>query len=261
MVYPLPLAALKALVLAFCALLAGTGFPGTAQATQRMLVAFVPDTNWPPYLLGNTEDQPIGLLPDLLREVLEPLGYGVRFLHLPNKRGWVMLDSGEVDLHFKAREWVPNADDYLWSDPVFDSENVLLSSRKRPLDFDTLDDLKGLRIAVISSFVYPRLNELFTSGEAVRIPVDSPFSMLNLVDMGRVDAAVVNRSETQWLFQNRPKLHGERFVLTEKALDVSPYRFVFTKRKNWAPLMERINEQLATMKADGRLDEILQRYR
>jgi ABC-type amino acid transport/signal transduction systems, periplasmic component/domain len=243
-------------------LMVASGVLGTSGAARgECLVAFIPDTNWPPYLIEDSGGKLSGLLPDLLQEVLNPLGFEVKLLRLPNKRGWVMLDSGEVDLHLKAREWVPNAEDYLWSDPLFDSEDVLLYSRERPIRFDTLEDLVGLRIAVVNSFVYPGLDEMFAAGEADRVPLDSPFAMLDLVAMGRADAAVVNRAETLWLFRNRPELHGKRFALTDVATDISPYRFVFTKQKSWAPLLEKINQELAAMKADGRLDEILHRYR
>lgn len=247
-----------------CLLLLGGVFSAIGEAQESELVAFMPDTDWPPYLVEDDSEHPSamhGLLPELFRAVLGPLGYRVRLLRLPNKRGWRMLDSGEVDLHVKAREWVPDAENYCWSDPLFDSENVLLFSRERPVRFGNLEDLIGLRVAVIGSFFYPGLDELVAAGLTDRVAVDSPYAMLELVDMGRADVAVVNRAETLWLFRTRPELRGERFGLSRAALDVSPYRFVFSKEKDWTTLIRRINERLAAMRADGSLEALLFRYR
>lgn len=251
----------RVLIILVGVLVVSSVFCGVVTADEQELVAFVPDTDWPPYLVESEDGELKGLFPDLLRAVVEPLGYKVRMLRLPNRRGWRMLDAGEVDLHFKAKEWVHNVDDYLWSETLFNSEDVLLYSKERTLYFDSIRDLEGLRIAVVRSFVYPELAELFTSGKAQAVQVDSPFAMLDLVALGRVDAAVVNRAETLWLFRTRPELNGDRFDLTQKAMSVFPYRFVFSRQKNWASFIEKLDTELKAMKADGRMKNLVDRYR
>lgn len=232
-----------------------------AHAENPTLTAFIPDTDWPPYLVQQESGQYHGLFPDLLHELIEPLGYSISMLRLPNKRGWRMLDAGTVDIHFKAKKWVSNADEYQWSDPLFESEDVLLYSKDRPISFTSVDDLAGLRIAVVESFVYPGLDPLFRTGKAQAVSVDSPFTMLRLVDIGRVDAASVNRAETLWLFREHPETYGSRFALTELATDSASYRIVFSKNKDWTSLIERLNARIAEMKADGRFKALLAKYR
>jgi hypothetical protein len=36
--------------------------------------------------------------------------------------------------------------------------------------------------------------------------------------------------------------------------------FMFTAKRNWAPFIEMFNNELSAMKADGRLDAIVQKY-
>ncbi len=74
-------------------------------AGEKPIVMFVPDTQWPPYYVDESSDSGGSILIEVLKAVAEPMGYTIQTKTLPNKRGWFMLENGEVDAHAKAKEW------------------------------------------------------------------------------------------------------------------------------------------------------------
>jgi len=232
-----------------------------AEAAETAITMFVPDTDWPPYLIDDPEYPGGGVFVEILRAAAEPLGYTVKTLRLPNQRGWMMLENGTIDVHAKALEWVPNANDFLWTDPFMQSEDVLLYPANAPLKHSSPLDLYGKSVAAIKGFIYPVLEPHFGPDKIQRIDVASPYAMLELLALGRADAALVNRAETQWLLRNKPELKPERFVLDKTPCDSASYRFAFTKKGHWQPFIKKFNETLKAMREDGRLTAILNKYR
>ena len=235
-------------------------FPAKAFAEDKTIVMFIPDTDWPPYLIDDPKFPGGGVLVDVLTAVAAPLGYTVETKRLPNKRGWMMLDKGEVDVHAKAKEWVKHPDMYLWTEPFMVNEDVMIYPANKPLHYTTPEKLYGKTVAAMDGFVYPALEPHFASYKITRRGVASPFAMLELVARERVDAALVNRSETQWLFRNRPDLGPERFVMDETPFDSAGYRYAFTKEGDWQPFIDAFNASLEEMKKNGKLQEILSKY-
>nr|WP_287412498.1 ABC transporter substrate-binding protein [Pseudodesulfovibrio sp.] len=232
-----------------------------AEAAETTITMFVPDTDWPPYIMNNPEYPDGGVFVEILRAVATPLGYTVTTLPLPNQRGWMMLENGTVDVHAKAIEWVPNAKDFLWTASFMQSEDVLLSPTDKPLEYSSPQKLYGKSIATIKGFIYPVFEPHFGPNKIERIDVTSPYAMLELLTLGRADAALVNRVETQWLMRNKPELNPNRFILDDTPCDSASYRFAFTRKGHWQPFIKEFNKTLKTMQKDGRLQAILDKYR
>ncbi|MDD3313588.1 transporter substrate-binding domain-containing protein, partial [Pseudodesulfovibrio sp.] len=226
-------------LLAALMLLAAAALPGLAAET-RELTLFLPDTDWPPYVPKGAEGAEGGVFGELLRAIVEPLGYTVKVRFLPERRGWEMLDSGLVDVHVKAREWVEDPDKYLWSEPFLLNKDVLLYSAARPLEYTSPEALYGLSVAAIRGFLYPVFEPHFGPGRITRVDVATPYAMLGLLERNRVAAALVNRSETEWMLRHTPSIDPSRFRLDRHDFDRAQYRFLFSPRSDWRPLIARI---------------------
>ena len=231
--------------------------PARAAESQR-LTLFLPDTDWPPYV---TQEGEGGVFSELLSAIAEPLGYRVNVEFLPDRRGWEMLDTGQVDVHVKAKKWVADPDKYLWTEPFLEHEDVLLYSAKSDLEYTSPEALYGKSVAAIRSFRYPVFDPHFGPGKITRVDVGSPRAMLALLELGRVDAALVNRAETQWMLRHTPGTDPSAFRLDKTSFDTAQYRFLFSRKAKWEPLIKRINAALAAMKRDGLLHAMLNRYR
>lgn len=237
--------------------------PSLSRATDhdKTMIIFIPDTDWPPYLINDPQYPGGGVLMEVLRAVAEPLGYKVTPERLPNKRGWYLLDQGDVHVHAKAKEWVTNPDDYLWTEPFMQHEGVLLYRYGSRIQYTGPEALYGKKLTCIKGFIYPELEEHFGPDKITRVDVTSPFAMLELLGRGRVDAAIVNKNETLWLFRNRPDLKPQRFRMDETPCEAAGYRYVFTNDKSWLPFINEFNKRIKEMKRNGELKAILDQYR
>lgn len=236
-------------------------FPLSALASQhKTITLFLPNTNWPPYLIHNEQGPEGGLFAEILEKIAEPMGYNVIVKFLPDKRGWLLLDAGDVDAHVKAKEWVAEPEKYYWTDPFLLSEDVLLYSRDCQIQYDSPESLYGRHVAAIESFVYPALESHFRQKNIYRVNVSFPCTMLDLLEYERVDAAIVNRAETKWLMRFRPDLGIDRFRMDETPLGSAEYRYLFTRKQDWQPFIDDFNQALRDMKKDGRLKAIIDKY-
>jgi len=250
-----PIVALLACLMSLGGIL--TALPGHA-AEKQELILFLPDTDWPPFV---TQESDGGVFGELLRAIVEPMGYSVRVRSLPERRGWEMLDDGLVDVHVKAREWVDEPDKYLWSEPFMLNEDVLLYAAARPLEYTTPEALYGISVATIRGFFYPPFEPHFGPGKITRVDVATPYAMLDLLERNRVAAALVNRAETEWMLHHTPSIDPSRFVLDKRDFDQAQYRFLFSRKSGRKALVAKIDKALTAMRRDGRLKAILDKYR
>lgn len=232
-----------------------------AAGENKTIIMFIPDTDWPPYLIDDPRYPGGGVLLEVFKAIAEPMGYTVETKRLPNKRGWLLLNRGDVHVHAKALEWVEIPENYLWSEPFMQHEGVLLYPADSNLEYTTPEALYGKTLVGIEGFIYPGLEAHFDQGKINRINVTSPFAMLDILKLRRADAAIVNKDETLWLFKNRPELEPERFRLELTPHGKADYRYVFTKDARWIPFIEEFNIRLSEMKSNGELDAILNQYR
>lgn len=235
--------------------------PSFAGPDDKVIRMFLPDTDWPPYLIDDPRYPGGGVLLEVMKGVAEPMGYEIKVERLPDKRGWYLLEKGDVDVHAKAQVWVTDPDRFLWTEPFMEHEGVLLYPVESRIRFTGNKSLYGQRVVAIQGFIYPAFEQDFQSGRIIRVDVTCPYAMLELLARGRADAALVNRSETLWLFANRPELQPERFRMEDKPYDSAGYRYVFTKEDRWKPFIRVFDRRIREMKADGQLDAILDKYR
>lgn len=252
-----PVSLLFTMVLLCCNLLFLTG-PATAE--DKVLRVGAPDEGWPPFIMPVKEVGYRGIMGDVLTTIAEKVGYTVEFHTLPEKRLQLYLTDGTIDAYPKALEWVEDPSLYRWTEPVLNVEDMVIIRKLSP-KASVPATLLGLNLGVIHGYSYPKLNELFADGSIRRHDAKTLDNLLCMLDHGHVDAIIANPIVTNWTIKNNDPLKGASFLCSTKPLDSAPYRFAFTKAWDSSRLVEFINDELATMKKDGRLEAILNKYR
>ncbi len=237
------------------------GFVATARATpqnKEIIVGFN-SVAWPPYLIKETNGKIHGIMIDVIKEIAAKHGFSVKIMELPEKRAIRGMVSGEIDAYSKAKEWVAEPDAYLWTDPVVESTDVLIFPKDRPVDFETPDDLTGKTIGAILGYRYPTLEPYFADGRIERDDVKKDSLMLRKLLRGRDDAAIINKLVAFWVIRKNPEFKG-KFAFSETPVGTAGCRVMFTAKQNWQPFIALFNKELALMKTDGRLNEIIRKY-
>jgi polar amino acid transport system substrate-binding protein len=249
------LGAVLVLCPSFWALAADGGVPS-------VVVVGSPPEGWPPFLIPPPGDAcGRGIMLDVMAEITRSLGCESRLELYPEKRSRLLLSEGGIHAYPKAREWMDDPEEYVWSDAVVVSSDVLVSRSGEPLLADSLDDMAGLSIGVIHGFHYPAISRAVAAGTVTTYPARDTEAALRMLQRGHVDTVVTNRAVAEWIIRNRSDLHAADFVFAAKPIDSAPYRFAFFKSGQWQRFAELFNAELAAMKRDGRLDRILARYR
>ncbi|MBL3824326.1 MULTISPECIES: substrate-binding periplasmic protein [unclassified Marinobacter] len=217
----------------------------------------VSPNGYPPYLIVH-QNQPSGIMWDVVSVVARRLGYTVIAEQIPRKRVDQMLLEGYIDGTPRAREWADDPEQFLFTDPVVDIEEVFFVPAQSGFSYESPDDLVSKTIVTHLGYRYPLLEPYFEEGRIRRFDVSRDKDMFTFVLHGdRFDAAVADRLVGKWILRNEGL--RQHFDITRES--ISNYGFRLMLRKDWHSFANRFNEELAKMKENGELDAILANYR
>jgi polar amino acid transport system substrate-binding protein len=220
----------------------------------------VTSDGWPPYIFVNDGDIS-GIAIDVLRTISEKGGYVLQIGVYPARRADRLVREGLLDAILDAKEWAPEPELFLWTDPIIDSEDLLISSKDNPIVFEKIDDLFGKTIGTRFNYMYPTLERYFKVGSIQRVDARSDTAMLKMVYSGRTDAAVINKWVALWVLKQEDQLKYADFVFSKQLIDRAGYCVMFTSHYDWLPFIGFFNAELHAMKQDGRFSNIISKYR
>lgn len=176
---------------------------GTVQAHALRLLG--PDY-WCPFSCtqGATRQ---GFAIDILRAVLQPLGYDIRFANMNYSRALLMLRQGHYDAI--AAVFPAEAPDLLFSKEAIARNRYCVYARPDSRwAYRQPADLAGKRTGMIRGYDYgPRLNA-WRDRQGARIELHSGDlvvpRMLDKVRLGRLDALVEDENVVDWLQDQQP---------------------------------------------------------
>lgn len=228
-----------------------------SQDSERVFRFNVSPNGYPPYLI-NEEGKQSGIMWDVVTVIADRLDYEVVPEKIPRKRVDQMLSEGYIDATTRAKEWTDNPDEFAFTDPVVNIEEVLFVPKGSDLQFENLEDLFSRTLVTHLGYHYPALEPHFESGKITRFDVSRDKDMFSYVLHGNdMDAAVADRLVGKWILLNEDMQN--QFRTTSTTLSEYGFRLMF--RKDWAGFAESFNRELEAMQENGELDEILSNYR
>lgn len=232
--------------------------PSAFASKEKQVFRFnVSPNGYPPYLIVH-QNQPSGIMWDVVSVVAQRLGYRVIAEQIPRKRVDQMLLDGYIDATPRAREWADDPEKFLFTDAIVDIEEVFFVPAQSSFYYESPDDLISKTIVTHLGYRYPLLEPYFEEGRIRRFDVSRDKDMFTLVLHGdRFDAAVADRLVGKWILRNEGL--RQHFDISNES--ISNYGFRLMLRKDWQSFASQFNEELAKMKANGELDAILANYR
>jgi polar amino acid transport system substrate-binding protein len=212
---------------------------------------------YPPYMIKEAGKQSSGIMVEILQIIASKHGYVVKTKGVPRKRVDNQLKTGGLDATARAKEWVPNPENYEFTDVIVRASDVLFSLEKTPITFQKIEDLFGKRIGAHLGYKYPMLDIYFKDNRISRNDTANETAMLTMVLKERTDAAVINELVGKWLI--RQKHWQGKFVVSEKEIGGFDYRIMFNKK--WRSFVQKFNQELTLMKQNGELERIISKYK
>ncbi|MBC7369978.1 MAG: transporter substrate-binding domain-containing protein, partial [Bdellovibrionaceae bacterium] len=176
-------------------------------------------------------------------------GFKIEMIPLPMKRMGPELISGNISfICYTLEAWLPSVkEQVLWSDVIFNNQNLLVSLGAKPIT--SLKDLDKKRVGVVVNFYYPNLEDSFNKYQIFRENGPNNESNLQKLLHGRVDYVVLSSLEYQYQKKLQPRLNAY-----DLGIDTFGVKCAVSKK---SPLsVSKINQAIAAMKKSGKLDRI-----
>ena len=228
------------------------GLAPDAQADKSVIVSV--DEDYYPYMYG-TYAEPKGLYVELTKAVFARLEEPVKIIAIPWQRALQSIESDHSAIGgmYATAERLAKYD---FSEPVYQEKLSAYVKASSEIEFNTVDDLVGFRIAAIKGWSYgERFDELRRQGKVDVTPVNSNEHALKLVFHNRVDAALVDEATAEQIigdggtYPNLVKLQPP-LVLTDGHL-------AFNKKAMQTEFLARFNRVLQDMRNDGSYEKIV----
>lgn len=204
--------------------------------------------------------RPLGLHLRLCREALAPLGLSLQWRPSPWRRALADLDAGLLDGVIGATRGNLNEREQQMAfpdEPLSWTHSVFVSRRERPVVFDGLFTLRGLRIAVLAGYQYSP--DFMAAAYFERQAAASHAQSLRMLLAGRVEAALMDVASARF------QIHQQR--LTEQlyvdTTPVAPGRLYlgFSRKRGQERWAKPFGAALRAFKRGPGFDRLLADYR
>lgn len=218
----------------------------------------VSTSGYPPYLIHHEDGTYGGIAFEVVSRVTDRLGYELEPLEIPRKRVDAMLLDGYIDASPRAWEWTQEPDKFLFTNEMVSIREVFFTPADSDFRFEGLEQLRDVTLVTPLGYHYPELEPLFENGHIERYEVSDDRDIFTYLLHGRgLDATVADLTVGRWIIRQ----HGwqGKFRYSDRAISDYGYRLML--RPDWKDFAEAFNEELASMKASGELEQILDQYR
>lgn len=174
---------------------------------------------------------------------------------------FVAMDAKQVDIIANQMRRNPTREKkYIYTKEVNDYSVRKLVVQKDRTDINSLDDLKGKKVAVTTSSEFNEFVQNFNKTANPKIDVTytdkGSAETLNLVATGRVDAA----GEYEYIINTAVKDRNLPVKATGKTLLVVPTFFLLRKDPELQQVADEIDAAVKSMRDDGTLKKLSEQY-
>lgn len=213
---------------------------------------------WPPYTSERLTE--FGIAAKLITDSFATVGVTVTYAFYPWNRSLELARRGGIEA---TATWFESADrrtDFHLSDPLFESRFLLYYLKAKPIAWQTINELKGLKIGTTNGYFY---GEAFAhaekAGEITVIRASSDEISLKNLLLGRLDAFPLDERVANFMFANdMPAADASRIGHNTVAVHSRPqHLLVSRKTENGEALIHLFNQGLAAIRSNGTYERIV----
>jgi polar amino acid transport system substrate-binding protein len=212
------------------------------------------EENFPPYNFIENGVK-TGIDTEIVQAVLKRIGVQADLQVYPWNRVVYLLDKDEVDLAYQFAQSPERMEKYVMVGPIRTGRTGFAVPADSPAHYETLDDLKGLKIGVVKGFHYSDEFDSSTTLTKIDTPTNNQILVRMLVG-SRLDAIIGDVDTLRYFAAKEGVTSKIRFL---PKIHKEMVRYVaFPKSK--ADKAERFRVALEAMQADGTIKAIIHRW-
>lgn len=214
-----------------------------------------------PYIIYNKRSQTVeGIDVDIVREVYQRAGYTIDFLITPFDTALHLIESGTVNLLPNIAKTKERQSFMAFSSSYRNEEAFSFYQRKGTKPIESLNDLKGLRVGILTGYnYYPAFDQLTNT---LKIESHTEHILFDKLQKGTLDALIIDRYTGEYLLSELANSsdtviqspYGERI----KTTDITTIGFALNDCTD--TLIDVFNKGYEALKADGTLHKIEKKY-
>lgn len=210
---------------------------------------------WPPYIMNSVQGS--GIAHDIVADALISAGYDIDFSVKPWSRVLKETMAGENDLIISLWKTEERTKHFLFTEPYTHNKMIFLSRSDIQFEFDSLESLKGMRVALINDYAYGN-NLLEYQGMIPVKTLDLPNSIRYLLS-NQADVLVVDEDVAKWTVQGM-KIPPDTLYFSQSYLDSTPlHSAVRRSHPNAEHIVSTLNNYFK-YHAKGKLDALKTLY-
>ncbi|SIQ46307.1 amino acid ABC transporter substrate-binding protein, PAAT family [Shewanella morhuae] len=205
--------------------------------------------SWYPYFIDHQAEAP-GMITELIPMILSLAKIEAEILDLPPKRTNNALETGQLDFDIVSPSWFVKQDLgplFVKSTPIIKIIEYVVTLPENVSQYNDINQIKGKHIGTVRGYLY------HDDKDFIRADFTSEQELVKALDKHRVDAIIAG---------NYPVLYWSTQLGIPVALAAvhSDGDLVFRLRKEHVNLLPAINQAIATLRANGKIDEIVKKY-
>ncbi|WP_258191883.1 substrate-binding periplasmic protein [Shewanella morhuae] len=190
------------------------------------------------------------MITELIPMILSLAKIEAEILDLPPKRTNNALETGQLDFDIVSPSWFVKQDLgplFVKSTPIIKIIEYVVTLPENVIQYNDINQIKGKHIGTVRGYLY------HDDKDFIRADFTSEQELVKALDKHRVDAIIAG---------NYPVLYWSTQLGIPVALAAvhSDGDLVFRLRKEHVNLLPAINQAIATLKANGKIDEIVKKY-
>lgn len=215
---------------------------------------------WPPYTVGEMQEEATGVAVDLIKAVYGKMGHEASVILLPWKRCLQQVESGKIDAIAIALWKDSRAETYMYPEYAFDNRTGVWYSPERfpdGLKWEKMEDLEKYTLELVKGYsVSEAMDEAVKSGKQPTSWSTKFDLMVKKLIAGRADFGISNEV-VMYDHLRRNDLKG-KLVPTDNPFKTSRYHIsIFSRNSPNNKLVPELNKTLAEMRASGEIDKIV----
>ena len=216
------------------------------------------DAEFPPYGYKDDNGEYVGFDLDLAQEVCDNLGWELVKKPINWDSKDMELNSGTIDCIWNGFTINGREDDYTWSDPYINNEQVIVVAKDSGIE--KLADLKGKNVVVqAASAALDALNnddnkDLKDSFASLTENPDYNTAFMN-IDSGAADAVAVDIGVANYQLSQRGK---DKYVILDEPIQNEQYGIGFKKGND--ELKDLVWDEVKKLDESGEVDKLADKY-